>query len=1004
MGALDYLRTIGQQGQEGENPSSSLSYLRSLGTGGEETPRRGLHLSPPAGAIRDTEVEIDSKAPNWIDNMLAQSTIGMASVPLRGAEALGEIPGLQFLPGVGPVAAAGKLLSQSPLRGIGKDFARFAEARQDEQLGASGSPIKNALLQTAADIVDPALIASMGKGAYKAGLRFVGALEEPAARAASSVLGEEAAKVAGDLSPGAIPKGRAYKAPEPNPGFTLPALDVGPSLADNHINRAKYAIEDPTGDKLLTQLAEKAAIESGAHPKTVKTWEQTIREGKRVLLEGNEKALQADPKNGQAGALGYALREAVSGNLAALSQLRKELSSAAMTEAERAEKLGLYEALDGQTSAMLAKHMKLGTGAGRDLNAFKIQASLSNDPTLWVERATRVVPAGRMTSELRDKIVDLAEKGDREGLFNLVRGEVGTSPLSKIATTWKAGLLTSIGTHVANVASTIGTVASDIGSRGVFGAFADALQSIKTGQRTIGRLTLEELNAVRTGIPQALSDARKAMRGATDPEALKKLDLETLKHITYFGDKPHQKALQAYTDFVFNSLGAEDAFSRTLAMRASIANQAKARGLNVAEQLARPDEEIAKLAMQDTLESTFQDQTAIGKFLTEFQGALDKVSVGGESLQVGQILMPFTKTPGAVATRTMEYSPLGLGKSMIDIGANMLKKSGVTAEAQREASKLFGRGMVGTGLYYVGYQMAASGNATGVRNPMDRDADTQRRVMGTPSSAIRIGDTWIEPSRLGPLGVPFVVGATAYEKAHEPNRGSALKEAPGFLVSNVAAMAAAQVDQPMFTGLSNIREAVMEPVGKGAKLVNTAVAATIPAGVAAITRGIDPTIRQSTTLGESMQARIPGQSTELPASIDPLGQPKKREWEGGLSGVLESLVSPLRRTKDKRTTDPLLAEVDRINAALPSGERQVLLNYVEREITDPATGKKRPLTDEEFRTYQTLAGQDMRERMTRLIQLKNWNALQAEQKAKILNDQKRAARESARSRLLMGIR
>jgi hypothetical protein len=82
----------------------------------------------------------------------------------------------------------------------------------------------------------------------------------------------------------------------------------------------------------------------------------------------------------------------------------------------------------------------------------------------------------------------------------------------------------------------------------------------------------------------------------------------------------------------------------------------------------------------------------------------------------------------------------------------------------------------------------------------------------------------------------------------------------------------------------------------------------VPAGVAAVARGLDDTVRQPEGIAQTVASRIPGLSDEIAPKISPFGDDVKRE--GGLAGALLNPL-PYRTEND----DPLLAEMERLGLA-----------------------------------------------------------------------------------------
>lgn len=431
------------------------------------------------------------------------------------------------------------------------------------------------------------------------------------------------------------------------------------------------------------------------------------------------------------------------------------------------------------------------------------------------------------------------------------------------------------------------------------------------------------------GALKGLRMAREVMAGRAPDTALNRFEVR---------ESPFTNPiLKAYTDVVFRSLGAEDQVFRNMALDRSLHEQAqvvakneglrgraatrRAEGLyqratqrqsTDLELTSEDDQQVIDAmslrAVADADVATFQDKTHVGDALT----AIGKIPV------FGPITAPFGKTPGAVTTRIVEYSPAGF----IISGANALRlvsalKAGATPEEaaiiQRYAAETFGRAATGSSMIGLGYVLGRLGMATGAYPVTDQQQGAQWQLNGTQENSIKIGDTWHEYGRLAPLGNLWGIGATI---AQMERNGSA-EGLGGKALGGMAATAQAFTDQPFLQGAERITDALKDPGGRPAQQYWQSQAASVfPAGLASVARMVDPVVRQPETVGQALQTKIPLLSRRVPAKVDVLGREVRRS--GGALGE----VLPMRQSRDRTNDSP----VQRVLA-----EHNVVPNRLKRE-------------------------------------------------------------------------
>lgn len=124
-------------------------------------------------------------------------------------------------------------------------------------------------------------------------------------------------------------------------------------------------------------------------------------------------------------------------------------------------------------------------------------------------------------------------------------------------------------------------------------------------------------------------------------------------------------------------------------------------------------------------------------------------------------IMPFLKTPTNVASRMMQYSPIGLARAIIQYGLWDGKRNGGTNFDQRKFVMNLGRGLTGTGVAVVGALLASLGAIQpGREDEEDKKLGVIRKAQGRSySTYFKLGDWEIPLDFAQPSSGPLYIGA-----------------------------------------------------------------------------------------------------------------------------------------------------------------------------------------------------------------------------------------------------
>ena len=124
-------------------------------------------------------------------------------------------------------------------------------------------------------------------------------------------------------------------------------------------------------------------------------------------------------------------------------------------------------------------------------------------------------------------------------------------------------------------------------------------------------------------------------------------------------------------------------------------------------------------------------------------------------------IMPFLKTPTNVASRMMQYSPIGLARAIIQYGLWDGKRNGGANFDQRKFVMNLGRGLTGTGVAVVGALLASLGAIQpGREDEEDKKLGVIRKTQGRSySTYFKLGDWEIPLDFAQPSSGPLYIGA-----------------------------------------------------------------------------------------------------------------------------------------------------------------------------------------------------------------------------------------------------
>lgn len=550
-------------------------------------------------------------------------------------------------------------------------------------------------------------------------------------------------------------------------------------------------------------------------------------------------------------------------------------------------------------------------------------------------------------------------------LQNYIKNFIPSSFLQKASSVWKAGLLTGIKTSGLNIFSNLShSVAESV--KNVPAVAVDKMVSLFTKQRTVALTFRGQGSGVKEGVEKGW---RYLKTGFDERDMATKLDYRRVN----FGTGKIARALQTYEEGVFRVIGAEDQPFYYGAKARSIAEQAVAAAKNtglkgkeleahIAKLIEEPTDDMVRYAVLDAETAVFQNPTLLGRVAKALQ-----------NIPGGEFVVPFGRTPSAVATQVINYSPLGVAKPI----ARIIKAVKTGQFDQRLFSQEAGRALTGTGIIWAGMELFDDDRVT-LDFPRSEREQKLWELEGRKPNSIKVGDKWRSVQVLGPAGNLMLLGG--HFKNALANSGSPTEA----MIEAMSGSAKSFLEQTFLKGTQQIIEAVTDPSRSFEGYFGSLLSSFIPTIVSDVARASDPLERRQETMLERFQARLPWIREELEPQIDVFGRERERK-----GNVLEVMADPTRPYPIK--DDPVVHELRRLHdlgfQAAPTllGDRDGF----------------KILSQEQNTQLWKRAGEITREKLSSLIQHPLYPEIDDEMRAKKIEEITGKAKTVARAEIVL---
>lgn len=540
-----------------------------------------------------------------------------------------------------------------------------------------------------------------------------------------------------------------------------------------------------------------------------------------------------------------------------------------------------------------------------------------------------------------------------QGITKSVELTTGQKFARGAAETWYASILSGPKTHLRNIISNISNITTELVSKSVNPM---AWKEVGPAIKGIGEGLKEEWSKIKSEFIKTIKlqqDARAGEGKFGTFDAINPMENRV------WGEKGSLHKFGQIVEAVGHLLQLEDNLGA-----------AAARGMEKAS-LKVYNPEMSDKVMQ-AVSDYFAEQTMYHGMP---KGALMRGMVrGAEALRkeapLTKLIIPFVKTVGNVLDRQLDYIPLvnllrlkdsHLERQVLEIAKTV--KGGLTEDEKglvmkRLRDQQMGRMYLGLGLTAAAVEGAKAGVVSGA-GPSNFDQRTALEATGWRANSIKIGNTWIPYTYLGPLGGIFSAAGNIHDSTVYD--GKASSNVADLAMKGMLGWTQTQLNQSFLSGASDLIDMIKgntAPKTYFDKTVSNLV--PIPALYSQTkdilgnlyskatgdkstnytyqTRGIIDAIRVKLGLTGS----IGGLADPLNPKIDSFGRPMTSDLIYGLSPS----------TEDKSVG----ARVDNFLAA---NDMYVTIPKLATKYADPNGGEKRALTKNEFYEFTVKSGKEI---------------------------------------------
>lgn len=563
-----------------------------------------------------------------------------------------------------------------------------------------------------------------------------------------------------------------------------------------------------------------------------------------------------------------------------------------------------------------------------------------------------------------DKRVKLAE------IQKIMTDKLPTEKGAGIKSWMRISMLFNPKTQVRNVAGN--AIIAPVNYFGdLFSSYADKLISKKTNIRTTGNMNVKAiLKGMKDGAYQATNDYKKGIN-TKDMEG-NRFEIGEGKS---FNDKTIiGKSLNNVEGLLNYVMDAGDRVFSQASFENSLQNQM------ILNNTTEITPEMIDIARTESLQRTWNDNNGYTQFVLNIRKGMNKLNIKGYGL--GDVLIPFAKTPANLTKAIVDYSPLGLVQTIND-GIKLkrsLSNGQYTPQMQHKFVQDLGKATAGTMLYIAGFALAKAGITSGESDDDKDVANFLKNTLGINNYSIKIGDKTFTYDWAQPLAAPLSITANIVknQKANASlleNITSSLDTAGNILLEQSFLDSLNTVFSNNEGIVTGIEEAILELPSR-----------SVPTFVKQIADLVDGTQRTSFEKDKPLESsinkvkvKIPGLSKSLAPTVDTMG--REIQKYGGKNNIFNVFLNPANVNIENISESA--KEIYDVYKA--TGDKTIMPRVADYTYTN-AEGQKIPMTSQQRSTYQKKSGKLIEDNIQELMKNNEYQNMSAVEKADIISN------------------
>ena len=506
----------------------------------------------------------------------------------------------------------------------------------------------------------------------------------------------------------------------------------------------------------------------------------------------------------------------------------------------------------------------------------------------------------------------------------------------------------------------------------VIGAGIDRIVARKTGTRTTGLPNpITKAKGFAKGVKSAVTDYKTGTR-TTGSGSKYEFDIGA-KPFNENTDSKVKNAINNKLNGINNLLSAVmsggDRPFYEAAYKNSLESQMKA------NKVKEPTQDMIDIAVNEALQRTWNDNNEYTKAVLGIRSAMNKINIKGFGL--GDLIVPFAKTPANLTKAMVEYSPAGFIPAIsnyVDM-SRAISRGEMAPQQQKKFVSSMSKAIAGSILYAIAGSLVKAGKITGSADD-DKDVKNfEQNVLGIQPYSVRLGDKTYTYSWANPINAPLAIMADTYKMSKE---NASLYDT---LFNAVKVAGNVLLDNSFLQGISDIFTHQEGPVAGIIESIMSMPESMIPTFLSQIASLGDDTQRQTyeyKNKGQSVinrvKNKIPGARNTLEPKVNTFGEEIENQ-----NNLFNAFLNPAN-VREARTTE---AQKEIYSLYEATGDKTIFPMQAPNSVKK--NGENTNLTNAQKNRYQKGSGQYATEVYEPLFKSDYYDSISNDKKVELLS-------------------